>query len=265
MSTFILFLKGIVIGIGKVIPGVSGAILAISFNIYDKGIDSITNFFKDVKNNSLFLLKIGTGILLGIILFSKIINYTLTNYYTITMLFFIGLIIGGIGNIRKEVSSKYYIYTIITLLVFTFISILNINNNYILKNNFIDNIVLFVGGIIESLSTVIPGLSSTAMLLIMGIYNIIISAVSNLNIKILFPFILGIISSIYFIIKFISYTLNNYKQQTYSVILGLLLSNIIILIFKTFTYKTNITNLIIGLLLMIIGIFISYIQKEKNK
>lgn len=262
MKYLILFIKGLVIGIGKIIPGVSGAVIAIILKVYDEALDKIVNFFNNPKKNIIYLLNIGLGILLGIILFSNIINYTLNKYYTITMLFFIGLIQGGIPSILKEVDKKDYIYTIIITIIITLISVLNINNNYIIKNNFIDYIMFFIGGIIETCGTVIPGLSSTAMLLILGIYNIIIESIGNItnliiNYKVLIPFILGILTSLIFVSKGVAISLKKHKKKTYSIILGLVLSSVIVLIIKTFTYHTNILNLLIGLIFMILGIIIS--------
>jgi len=264
MKTIILFIKGLIIGIGKIIPGVSGAVLAIILKVYDEGIERIVNIFSNFKKNILFLLTIGIGILLGIILFSNIINYTLNNYYVITMLFFVGLIVGGIPNILKEVDKKDYKYTIIITIVFTLISLFNINNNYIIKSNFIDYIIFFIGGIIETCGTVIPGLSSTALLLILGIYNIIIESIGNISkliidYKVLIPFSIGIISSLMFVTKIISNALNKHKKKTYSIILGLVISSVIVLIIKTFTKQVIIIELLIGLCFMILGIIISSI------
>jgi len=180
------------------------------------------------------------------------------------MLLFIGLIIGGIPSILKEVDKKDYFYTLITIIIFTVISLVNINNNYVIKNNLTDYIIFFIGGIIETCGTVIPGLSSTALLLILGIYNIIILSISNISkliidYKILLPFILGIISSLLIVSKLINISLKKYKKKTYSIILGLLISSIIVLIIKTFTINISILELIIGLIFMIIGIIISSI------
>ena len=98
-----LILKGIIIGIGKIIPGVSGSMLAISMGIYQRLIDSINNFFKDTKNNFKFLLKIGIGIIIAIVFFSKLITSCLNKYYLITMFFFIGLIIGSLNDIKINI------------------------------------------------------------------------------------------------------------------------------------------------------------------
>ena len=262
MKYIILFIKGLIIGIGKIIPGVSGAVLAMILKVYDDGINSIVNIFKNPKKNILFLLNIGLGILIGIVLFSNVINYTLKNYYVITMLFFIGLILGGIPSILNEIDKKDYKYTIITFILFFLLSFFNINNNYILQNNFLDYLIFFLGGVLESCGTVIPGLSSTALLLILGIYNNIVESISNLtrliiDYKILIPFILGIISSIIFVSKAISLSLNKYRKRTYSIILGLILSSVVILIIKTFIYQTIFLQLILGLIFMILGIIIS--------
>ena len=262
MKTMILFIKGLIIGIGKIIPGVSGSVLSIILGVYYDGIDAIVNIFSDFKRNIIFLFKVGLGILCGIVLFSIVISYMLDNYYVITMLFFVGLIIGGIPSILREVDKKDYKYVFIVLFLFTLISLFNVNNSYVLKNNFIDYIIFFVGGIVETCGTVIPGLSSTALLLILGIYDSVIESIGNIssfniNFSILIPFGFGIVVSLIFVSKFISCVLKKYKKKTYSVILGLVLSSIIVLIVKTFCNPVIVIELFIGLIFMIFGIIIS--------
>ena len=105
-----LFIKGLVIGIGKIIPGVSGALLAVNFNLYEKAISSVVNFFDDWKNNLKFLIILGSGILLAIILGSKIVMYLLNNYKFITMMFFIGLISGGTYNFGVNIKYNPAVY-----------------------------------------------------------------------------------------------------------------------------------------------------------
>jgi len=262
MNTIILFIKGLIIGIGKIIPGVSGAVLAIILNVYDEGLNRIVNIFNDFRKNIFYLISIGLGICVGIVLFSNVINYFLGNYYVITMLFFVGLILGGILNILKEVDKRDYIYVIVTILFFCIISFFNINNDYIIKNNFYDYVMFYIGGVIEVCGTVIPGVSSTALLLILGIYDDVIVSIGNIsnflfNYRVLFPFGLGIICSFYFVVKFISICLNKHKKKTYSVILGLVISSVIVLVVKIFFNSVLIFELIIGLIFMIIGIVIS--------
>lgn len=261
MKSMILFIKGIIIGIGKIIPGVSGAVLAVILKIYDKVIDMVVNFKKNIKNNLIYLFILSLGILTGIILFSKIILYMLNNYYVYTNMLFIGLIIGGIPSINKDVDKKDYKYTFIVLIIFTIISLFNFNNTYIIKNNFIDYIIFFIGGLFEALGTIIPGLSSTSLLLLIGIYNDIIISLSNIsnliiNYKILIPFSIGLIIGLIITVILMSKLLN--KKKTNSFILGFILSSIFLLIIRLFNIYIELPTLLIGIIFMIIGIFISY-------
>ena len=262
----IIILKGIIIGIGKIIPGVSGSVMMISFNIYDKAINSITNFFNNPKSNTKFIINLGLGIIIGIILFSKIINYLITNYYFYTSIFFIGLIIGGIKEINKNINKKIRgtVLSIIIFIIMNIISILSINNNYIPKNNIMDYIIYFISGLLEGIGTIIPGISSTALLMMIGIYKTFINSVSNItniffiinNIKFLSTFTLGFIISIIICLIIINISFKKYKKETFNIILGIFLSNILFLIIRLLPY-ISFSNLLLGIPLLIIGLTIS--------
>lgn len=261
-------LKGIIIGIGKIIPGVSGAMIAMTLGVYDKSIDYINNYKYKKKESIKYLLPIAIGIFLSIILFSKIINYTINRYYLYTMMLFIGLIISDIPKMSLNIKNSYI--TLISFIIMILISITNINNNYIVKNNYKDIIIFFLSGIAEAIGTIIPGISSSGLLLIIGTYNEIIKVMSNItniniivnNTKILIPFIMGLVLGVILCIKIIDKLLKKYKNKTYSLILGILLSTIILLIIKVFNYKYTILELIIGLIFLVIGILIPNIIKK---
>ena len=112
-----LFLMGFLIGIGKIIPGVSGAMIAVSFGIYDKLINAVTNFFDDKKNNFKYLLLVGSGILLSIVFFSNIIKYLIDSYCLIIMMLFVGLIVGGTYSFSKNI--KYSLKNILVIISYT--------------------------------------------------------------------------------------------------------------------------------------------------
>lgn len=259
-------LKGFIIGIGKIIPGVSGAMLAITLGVYDKALYYITNFFKNKKESIKYLLPLGIGILLSIIIFSKVINYTLNKEYTITMLFFIGLLLGGLPGLINKVEKKDYYIVIISFIFFFILSITNRSSNYIIQNNFIDHIILFISGIVEAISTIVPGISGTAMLMIIGTYNIVIESLSNVftisSIKILLPLAIGIIIGIIITVKIINYLFKKYNNKVYAFILGVFLSSMILLIIKTFTEPVTIPILIIGIIFLLLGIVISTILEK---
>jgi len=181
-----LILIGMIIGIGKIIPGVSGAMLAISLGVYERALNSITNFFDKPKENLKFLFLLGLGIFLAIILGSKIIIYFLNKFNLMTMMFFIGLIISGVLEYNKNIKYTFKSCLLISTVVLTFVllSFVNSNNAYVLSNNFNDLIVFFLGGIIEIFSSLVPGISGTALLMILGIYEhtlVLFSSVYDLN------------------------------------------------------------------------------------
>lgn len=263
-------LKGIIIGIGKIIPGVSGSVLAITLGVYDKSIEYINNFKYNKKESIKYLLPLGIGIIISIIIFSKIITLLLNKYYQITMLLFIGLIIGGLPEIIKKTHKQDNILVVVSFIIFFLISITNVNSNYILKENFLDNIIFFISGFLEAIGTIVPGISSSALLMILGTYNIILSSIGNItnisilltNIKIIIPFLLGVFIGIIILIKIINYLLKQHEKKLYSFVLGVLLSSIVLLIIKVVKAKITIIELIIGLIFLVLGILISNIIKK---
>jgi len=264
-----LFLKGFIIGIAKIIPGVSGSMIAVSFNIYDKLINSVTNFFDNKKENLKFLLIIGTSILLSIVFFSNIIRYLINKYYLSMMLLFIGLIVGGTYNFSKNIkyNIKNILIILITILLVTGISLGNISNNYVIKGNVTDYIMFFIGGIIEIFSSIIPGISGTALFMVIGMYDNILMLFSNLfnfnylinNIGIYLSYGLGMSLSFIFLSILISYILKKYRNLFNTIILGLCISSIILLFIMAFKNSFILIDLIIGILLFFIGLIISFI------
>ena len=260
-----LFIKGIIIGIGKIIPGVSGSMLAISMGIYQKLIDSVNNFFNDVKKNFVFLFKIGIGVLISIVFFSKIILNCLNNYYIITMFFFIGLIIGGFEDIKKEV--KYWNNKIIflTLLITLLLGMININNKIDIQNDFLNFIYFIIVGFIDALTMVIPGISGTATLMMIGAYDKLMTTFSNLmnftlfntNLMIMLPFCIGMLIGIILTVKLINYLFKNYKDNTYSSIIGFSISTIVLMFLKCINSNYDFLNLILAFCMLIIGLIIS--------
>jgi len=264
-----LFLKGFIIGIAKIIPGVSGAMIAVSFGIYDKLINAVTNFFDDKKNNFKFLLIVGSGILLSIVTFSNIVRYFIGNYYLITMMLFIGLIVGGTYNFSKNI--EYSIKNIMVIILITFgvlfISLFNINNTYTIQGNYLDYVMFFIGGIIEIFSSIVPGISGTALLMLIGIYDNILMLFSNIfnltfvidNIILYISYGMGMMISFIVCAIGISYLLKKYRKLFDTIILGLSISSIILLIIMAFSNSFRFLDLIIGIVLFFVGILISYL------
>lgn len=262
-----LIIKGMLIGIGKIIPGVSGSLLAISMGIYQKLIDSINNFFKNPKQNFIFLFKIGIGILISIPIFSRLILKCLNNYYIITMFFFIGLIIGSFKDITLNINKRKNYIVIITFILILVLGLFNIDNDVNIENNIINFMFYIFVGFMDAIATVVPGISGTATLMMIGAYDNLMNVFSNAlninlffeNIKILLPFSIGMILGVVIMVKLIDYLFKKYKNNTYSAILGFSVSAIALMALKCINSNYTLFELIIAF----IALFLGYILTKK--
>ena len=245
-------MKNFIIGIANITPGISGSALLVSLNLYEKCINSISNIFKDFKSNFKFLFPIAIGVLFGTFLFSNVIFYFYNNYNVITTLVFVGFIFGTIPSLFKEASKKGFKKRYILIFIFTFfigILFLKCKTNNVVTN--INIIYLLIIGFIIGCSMIIPGISSTVILSILGFYNIYY----------LIPIFIGIALSIFLLSKLINFLLNKYFGYTYFAILGFVISTIPGLI----NYKIILNNdLIIGLILSIIAFILTNNQLKKQ-
>ena len=217
-----LFFIGFIIGIGKILPGVSGSVLAIRMNIYDKMVDTISNFFNDIKNNSIFLLTVGVGFVVSTIIGSKVLYFLFDKYELSFKVIFSILIASGIPGLLKK--SK----PIPIVLLFSFIIwiCLGMINNCIVGCN----INFFIAGIIEALSTIIPGISGTTIYLNLGWYDDILMMFSNLYMfefmKIV-PFFLGFTSITFAVVKIIDFVMKKYNELFYTLVTSFVIVSII--------------------------------------
>lgn len=264
MSFLYLFLSGILIGTGMVIPGVSGAVIAVILGVYDKAINSLNNLAKNFKKNIIFLIILGVGILVGAIWFSNILMFLYKKHEVITKFSFIGLILGGIPFLFKEIKKNHEKVNI-KLLVITFLTsiILFILSNGIINLKIDPNgnfFTLFLAGLIYSIGKVIPGISGSFLLIIIGMYEFVLSIMSHpitfglLNLSKVIPFIIGLILGIIVLLKIISYLLENHFGKTYSIIIGFVLGSVISLIPTYF----SLNNILIGIIVMILSFILSY-------
>lgn len=278
-DNFILFIKGFIMGIANVIPGVSGGTLAVILGVFKDFVGSISNIFKSFKKSVLFLLPIVLGMGVAVVASSKLIETCLNYYPLATILFFVGLILGGVpilfNKIKREMKSipNYIIFIIMFsfILLFTFV-ISGEKNVELVSLTFIDYILLFIVGMLASASMVIPGISGSMVLMTVGYYNSILATVSDIfnfanfwhNVSILIPFGLGVIVGILLIAKLITFLLNKFEVKTYFAIFGFIFSSLIVIFFKN-NINFNIIEFIIGLVLMVGGFLISYFIAKFNK
>ena len=271
-ETLILFLKGIILGLSTLVPGLSAGTFAVVLGIYEKLINVVSHLTKDLKNNILYVLPIGIGAVIAMLLGSNVVSYFLSNYHLATMLLFLGVIIGGIPLLYRRVKGheKEPINIIIFLIAFALIIIMyvaNANTKNIDLNslNIVGYVMLAVVAAITSAAMIIPGVSGSFMLMLFGYFEPIINTVKDLkdmsllshNLSILIPFGIGVIIGIVLISKVINYLLDHHEQKTFSAVLGFVIASIVTIVWGLVGTNINIIELLIDAVLALLGCMVS--------
>lgn len=247
---FILLLKGFIIGIAFIIPGVSGGTLAIYLGIYDKLLHAIGHIFTETKKSLTFLIPVFIGIGLSVVILAKILGYFIEKNSMITLFFFMGLIIGGIPYLFKQIKGvkpkiTHYISFVVAFILVILLLLYKINftgsgiDQFTMS--FVNFMLIFVLGLIASTTMIIPGISGSALLMVLGFYTAIVTNVigeifdfSSLsyNLFVLIPFVLGAAVGIIVFSKVIEKLLKQYKSQTFYAIIGFIVASVIVIFFE---------------------------------
>ncbi len=285
MNFLVEVIKGIFVGVANVIPGVSGGTMAVSFGIYDKLLSAISNLFKEFKKSIKTLFPIVIGMVIGVVGFTFIIPWLLANQPFITSIAFTGLILGGLPMIIKSLRDGWQKDTkksipvnviLFILLAALAIGMLFMNGDsesgVLLVANAPTMIKIFFMGIIAAATMVIPGVSGSLVLMILGYYFGVITAVKDFitalkdfdiaaminRALILAPFAIGCIIGIFFISKLIEWLFMHYASATFSGILGLIIASPFSIFYKVQQEYdmsgTGIAQIIIGIIVFAVCI-----------
>lgn len=261
---FSLILKGMLIGLGKVVPGVSGSLIAVSLGIYEKAIDAIGHFFQNLKENMLFLGTLGIGLIISIAFGSKLIIYLLEFSYVPTMLLFIGFIAGVFPSLSHKIEQKNKSLLFFFLIAVFFVVSLNFfstNTNFYPENNLKSYIIILGIGFLDAATMVIPGISGTAIFMILGCYAFVLNLFGSLssisgivsNFSYFLFFALGLLIGVVLVSRFMNYCFQKYKDITYAFIMGFTLSSIFVLLEKVFVSSNSIWKILLGICFAIVG------------
>ncbi|MGL4308495.1 MAG: DUF368 domain-containing protein [Cetobacterium sp.] len=245
---FLNILKGILIGIANVLPGVSGGTLAVMLGIYDKLTEAVGNFLivpiKEKITYSKFLIQIAIGAAIGILLFARIIEFSYLNYPKITTIIFVILMLPSIPFIIKgeNIKNRSNILSLIAGILFTigflaltyFIGEETIEASKNIIFSFSYGIKLFFCGLIAAGAMIIPGISGSLLLLILGEYYNILSFISSFNILPLIFFGAGTGIGLIFFSKIINILLNKYRSFTLFFIVGIILVSLVDMVSRAF-------------------------------
>lgn len=221
------FLKGIVVGMGGIAPGLSGSVLLVIFGLYEKTINAIGTIFKEFKKNVLFLVPLFLGFGVGVLLFSKLVDFALETFEMQTRYLFLGLVLGTLPLFYKEVkkcgwSNKYYFLVggvAVLGLAFTVFGRGLLPS--VSEPNFIQSVLL---GFAVAASYIIPGVDSAVILSALGLYETYVGALADLNFKILLPAAIGLAFGALLVSVLMNLLLKRFYTVTFSVIFGLFIS-----------------------------------------
>ena len=271
-------LKGMVIGIANVIPGVSGGTMMVAMGIYDKLIHCITHLFSELKKNVLFLAPIAVGMALAVVGSSFTIEKMFESFPFQTSLLFVGLVVGGLPamwkNVKgKEIKAGHVITCVLFLALVVGMALLGETEGNAVDLTFnLGNVMkLFIVGVIAAATMVIPGVSGSMVLLLLGYYNPILSAINDFiraavsldmpsimtGVGILAPFGIGVVAGVFAIAKLIEIIFDRFPLYAYWGIIGLIVASpFAILAMGSFSAIT-IMGIITGVAALAVGFIVA--------
>lgn len=246
MKKFLYYLKlvlcGIVFGIANVIPGVSGGTMLVVFGIYDQLTEAISGI-KAIFKNIVFLIFFGIGGAVGILGFAAVVTYLFQNFGVQTNMYFIGLIVGSIpliyrmGTSESKVKPACAAPFVISIVLVVGLTVLN---NYMEAANLIPaaeavegfslfmTIKLLICTFVAAVAMIIPGLSGSFVMMLLGVYQTVIASLSlkALNFYVIVPTAVGVLLGVILGAKLISTLMKKHKLMSYSAIMGLVVGSV---------------------------------------
>lgn len=265
----VIFIKSFIVGLGIIFP-ISASYLAIGLGIYKRILEDINSLKKSIKKDFRFLLTVSLGIVFSALVSCLLINFTLKKFPVATLLCFTGLIIGGVPELFKKTKKDYrvvnFMWMVLGILLLVGISFLKTNGEVVLQTNALGLSKIFGAGALAAGSMMIPGVSGSALLVIIGFYEPMLAIISetvkftNLgtNIPIIAIFGIGMIVGVLIVSKLMGYFLEKHEIKTYFAVIGFVGASAINIIISLLDYTCGNVQIIIGLLLFILGFVLSF-------
>lgn len=284
MNFLLDIIRGIVIGIANIIPGVSGGTMMVTMGIYDKLLGSITGVFKQFKKSVKTLLPYLIGMAVGIVAFSFLLTKVLLVKFPLPTAFaFIGLIVGGVpvlvkrvkGSAKRSARGGFLSCVIVFALFFALILAMQFLGEGAEKTvtpSVFSALIMTVMGILAAAAMVVPGVSGSLLLLAFGYYNTVtgavtefVSAVFDWNFPVvlektavLFPFGIGVLLGLFFVAKLIEWLLAHQEKLTYCGILGLVAASPVPVFLNAWRGSADIAAIVASVLTFGAGFAVAY-------
>ena len=254
------FLKGIILVLGGIAPGLSGSVLLIIFGLYRDTLDAQGNLFRNFRKNAAFLLPLVAGMFSGVLLFSKVIDFFLTHYEMPTRFCFLGLILGTLPmvwkEVRKEGFSKGY-YGLILLAAAAGTCLFTLNPSLfpqVTDPNLLQCICL---GVAVAATAIIPGVDPAVFLSTLGFYEMYVRALAEFSLPVLIPMVAGLALGAVGISFVMSLLFRRWYTGTFSVIFGIFLSMVPNMLTESCVLAWDLLSLV-SLVVMVLGFALSF-------
>ncbi len=232
------FAKGFIIGIAAILPGASGGVIAVAIGVYRPVIDALVGFFRDVKRNALFLLPLGVGGLLGLLSSSRLVEWLMENWEFPVMYALIGLVAGGVPSLVKEANQfgfkKRYLAGFACGLALMLL--LAAGDKFLTGGEPwpFNGWTAALSGALIAFGTVAPGISTSFILMYMGLYEPLLSSLNRFDIPMLACAGAGALAMVLVTINLVKRMFDRHHGYAYYTVLGLLAGSIV-LIFPGFS------------------------------
>ena len=265
-SVWLTVVTGFFVGIGSIAPGISGGAIAVIFGLYDRITDAIANFYKNFKEKMKFLIPLGIGAAAGILLFGQIIGYLFEHYNIQVRCLFIGLMAGTLPSVFRTANKKgfrlWYLLPMAAaagmIVVFTFLESIK----YTGGDAGLTFPLLLLCGAVIGFGTIVPGVSSSFILMAAGLYEPLLRALNTMDVVKLIPVAVGFAAFVLLFAKLVDWLYKHaYGLMSY-IVCGLLIGSIFPVVPPL---KMDLTTLLSLLLTLLGGLLSWYLLRLKKE
>ncbi len=225
---FVRLVKGALVGIGAIVPGLSGGVLAVVFGIYEPMLRFLANLRVKFVENMRYFLPVGIGGVLGVVAFSAVVDFAFTNYAAQFTWLFIGFISGTFPSLLKTSGREgrktwhWLLMAGIAIGTFFYMHWMDTIGNVTLTPNFG---IWLMGGLLMGLGLVVPGMSPSNFLIYLGLYQPMASGIKQLDFGVIVPIMIGVVVCIVILAKFFSWLFKHAYAFMYHLILGIVIGS----------------------------------------
>lgn len=258
------FICGAAIGGGAILPGVSGGVLCVVFGVYRAMMELFSHPIRALKKNWRMFLLVGIGWVFGFWVFAKVIEFLFAKSETMATWLFVGLIIGTIPALYKEAGKKGRTKGSFVSLFVAFVALMTLLI-YVQYGEFVQVTPGFgwfvFSGALWGISIVIPGMTSSPILMSLGVYQELNSGIADFNMSVIVPWVLGMMVTAILLAKLVNYLFNRFYSYSFHAVVGIVLASTVAIIPLEYN---NILQFLAGILFGAAGFIIAYLSDKMD-